>query len=43
MLEIEMKLECIVTEFNKTAKPWEQCKVEIREYREDESSEITKD
>lgn len=32
LLEIGMKLECIVTMFDKSAKPWEQCKVEIKEF-----------
>ena len=31
LMEIGIRLECVVIEFNKTAKPWEQCKVEIRE------------
>ena len=31
MFEIGLNLECIITELNKTAKPWEMCKVVIRE------------
>lgn len=34
LIEIGTKLECVVIEFNKTAKPWEQCKVEIREIKD---------
>jgi len=30
LLEIEEKLECVIVQLDKTAKPWEQCKVEIR-------------
>jgi len=31
--EIGLTLECVIVELNKTAKPWEQCKVEIREVK----------
>ncbi len=34
LLEIDTRLECIVTEFVKENKPWEQCKVEIREFED---------
>lgn len=30
-IEIGRKLSCVVVELNKEAKPWEWCKVEIRE------------
>lgn len=29
--EVGISLECVIVELNKSAKPWEQCKVEIRE------------
>lgn len=29
LLEIDEKLECVITTFNKLAKPWERCKVSI--------------
>jgi hypothetical protein len=29
--EVGISLECVIVELDKTAKPWEQCKVEIRE------------
>ena len=38
LLEIGKNLECVIVELDKTAKPWEQCKVEIREVVEDEST-----
>lgn len=31
MLEVGLNLECVITEFDATAKPWEQCKVTIQE------------
>ena len=33
LIEIGTLLECKISEFDKAAKPWEQCKVEIREVR----------
>ena len=36
LLEIDTRLECVVTEFVKENKPWEQCKVEIKEFKEEE-------
>lgn len=30
MIEVGKELECVLTKLNKDAKPWEQCKVEIR-------------
>ena len=35
LLEIGKKLECILTEFNKTAKPWEMFRVEIKEIEDE--------
>lgn len=34
MLELDKILECVIVTFNKTAKPWERCEVEIREIEE---------
>lgn len=31
MFEIGANLECVITELTPSAKPWEQCKVQIRE------------
>lgn len=33
-IELDKVLECVIVTFNKSAKPWEQCKVEIREIEE---------
>lgn len=33
-LEVGTRLECVVTEFTAANKPWEQCKVDIREFKE---------
>lgn len=30
MIEVGDTIKCVLTELNKDAKPWEQCKVEIR-------------
>lgn len=36
-IELDKILECVIVTFNKTAKPWEQCEVEIREIEEVEN------
>jgi len=33
LISIGTILECVIVEVNKNAKPWEQCKVEIREVK----------
>ena len=33
LISIGTPLECVITEVNRNAKPWEQCKVEIREVK----------
>lgn len=38
-IAIGRRLACIVSELNKTAKPWEQCKVIIRELKEEVESD----
>jgi len=35
-LELGTELVCIITDFNKTASPWEQCKVTISEIEEED-------
>lgn len=35
MIELEMKLECVVTEVNPSARPWNMCKVAIQEVGEE--------
>jgi len=34
MIEIGIDLECVITELNKEAKPWEMCKVAIKKWRD---------
>ena len=34
-LEIGMELECILTEYNKAAQPWEMFEVEIKELKDE--------
>lgn len=36
-IELDKILECVIVTFNKAAKPWEQCEVEIREIEEVEN------
>ncbi len=34
--DIDLNFECVITELNPGAKPWEQCKVVIRDINEDD-------
>lgn len=34
VIEIEKIIDCVIVTFDKNAKPWEQCEVEIREIEE---------
>jgi len=34
--DIDLNFECVITELNPGAKPWEQCKVVIRDVNEDD-------
>lgn len=38
-IELGKTLECVIVTLNKSAKPWEQCEVEIREFEEVEDIE----